>query len=113
MSLYNKGSIISSNLIYRPNQGSQVRVLSSRPYDLVGEWKSRPNRRGVCNMHNLTGGETVSRAAKCWIKKISTGLEVVAIPMDECRFESCPRSQKIVVVLQNFEKNQHRCRGKL
>ena len=45
--------------------------------------------------------------------KISTGLEVVAIPMDECRFESCPRSQKIVVVLQNFEKNQHRCRGKL
>ena len=31
MSLYNKGSIISSNLIYRPNQGSQVRVLSSRP----------------------------------------------------------------------------------
>ena len=45
--------------------------------------------------------------------KISTGLEVVAIPIDECRFESCPGSQKIVVVLQNFEKNQHRCRGKL
>ena len=45
--------------------------------------------------------------------KISTGLEVVMIPIDECRFESCPRSQKIVVVLQNFEKNQHRCRGKL
>lgn len=25
------------------------------------------------------------------------------IPMDECRFESCLWSQKIVVVLQNFK----------
>lgn len=89
MSLYNKGSIISSNLIYRPNQGSQVRVLSSRPYDLVGKMGKSPHSRGVCNMQNLTVRRNSVANCQRLDSKISTGLEVVAIPIDECRFESC------------------------
>ena len=64
-------------------------------------------------MQNLTVRRNSVANCQRLDSKISTGLEVVMIPIDECGFESCPRSQKIVVVLQNFERNQHRCRGKL
>lgn len=64
-------------------------------------------------MRNLTVRRNSVTNCQMLDSKISTGLEVVAIPIDECRFESCPGSQKIVVVLQNFKRNQHRCRGKL
>ena len=36
--------------------------------------------------------------------RISTCPAVFAMLSGECRFESCPRSQKIVVVLQNFKR---------
>ena len=59
--------------------------------------------REVCNRGYLTVRNNRVAICRRLGTRISTGLEVFAIPKDECRFDSCSRSQKIVVVLQNFK----------
>lgn len=67
----------------------------------------------VCNRGYLTVRN--NRVAICQRlgTRISTGLEVFAIPKDECRFDPCSRSQKDCCGVAELQKNQHRCRGKL
>ena len=58
----------------------------------------------MCNKGYLTVRNNRVAVCRRLGTRISTGLEVFAIPKDECRFESCSRSQKkIAVVLQNFK----------
>lgn len=58
----------------------------------------------VCNKGYLTVRNNSVANCRRLGTRISTGLEVFAMPKGECRFNSCSRPQKIAVVLQNFKR---------
>ena len=58
----------------------------------------------VCNKGYLTVRSNSVANCQRLGTRISTGLEVFAMPKDECGFNSRSGPQKITVVLQNFKR---------